>query len=137
MNCKLSDTLINKLTDGYDKVYRLTGGSATNMYLKTSNRYSDTTHDFNIGPQSAKGMVRGSYSSSAMNSACSFNNNWIDFLYIRCGGQGEGNNRWFFGHGSNDCYAEANGYRCAKGGHGSSYGTYGKIPNIRMYIESY
>ena len=135
MNCKLSDSVINHMVPG-TRVYRFTGGSATNMYIKTANKYVDTATSFNISPTSGstRAKVMGSYSTS-LDSACRFSHNWIDFLYIHCGGQGEGNNRWFFGHGSNDCYAEANGYRCAKGGSHSGYGQYGRIPNVRMYVK--
>merc|ERR1712072_519100 len=103
MDCKLSDSVINHMVSG-TRVYRFTGGSvkghsATNMYIKTANKYVDTAKSFNISPMSGstRAKVMDSYSTS-LDSACKFTEPWIDFLYIHCGGQVyKGINRWFFG----------------------------------------
>eukprot|EP00040_Diaphanoeca_grandis_P021777 m.116296 g.116296 ORF g.116296 m.116296 type:complete len:387 (+) comp28494_c0_seq2:28-1188(+) len=138
--CKLSDDQINSVVGGDrggPRYYRLTTKkSAQNMYLFTSHVYHDKAQSFNIGPSNARGMVRSEFDASTLLGATAFKSLWIDFLYVvnSAFAQQLTCERFFIGHGFNDCWREAPGSRCVRGGSACAYGEYAIIDDWAMWV---
>merc|ERR1712072_509938 len=112
-------------------------GVSTNMYIRTDRAYVDTRGSFDFCPKcsSTRGRVMPAFDADTLNASCNFQSEWIDFRYINCNAMSEFyNDRWFMGHNSNDCYADAPSYRCVNSGYSSpAFGRWGKMNNIRMW----
>merc|ERR1712150_98600 len=121
---KLADTEINTLAeplDGYSNVYMMRSDAANKwVYLRSNNPYVDTLKSFGMmQTEKAKQCLANAYSDCTMWATPSPgfpSPGFIDTYHSEPRLTNHWLNRYFVGHGSNDCYQGTHNTRCVNVG---------------------